>query len=535
MAPLIRRPAAAHISRPQYARPAASRRKSLPGPPATSGFNCVFGNATLCESIAAHLDPVERALLLLAAKHPVAAIDWSVDRLDFTAVDDEMLLQLAAALRKSGHACALKKISLAGSYITGAGLAALMAAAKGLSRLDISRCENLSDEDLAALHGAPALATLDLGGLDITVQGIRLLASCAPPRLETLRLDGCKVDGDTVAEHLSAFSRSLRSVTGLIFGACGRAYACLALPLLETLHLRDDSLPDVLNGASWERSLALDLHGIEDGVLARLVANPAVVDLHIRDSEDVTCAGLTALNLQGSRLQDFSMWHCGSIDGDGLAALGRCPGLRKLRLSSLNDAALCRLPLLPALTHLDVSYSNLREPESFAHIARIAPALRTLNASGAPACHLRLQECKQSLAGLAFLKWAKLDYTRVFSPNRGTGLEERLAAADAKREVERERQSARLREAVAARLAPHRAQLQAVLGEVTQARAAAPAIVPPPPLIPPSPPSPTRPTSALPTLTRPPNRPRRRRRTCRRTFRRPCRRRWARRSGSWGR
>lgn len=345
-------------------------------------------------------------LLALASKAlaPLASLAVSDDGLT-----DEGVARWAAS-RKTPP---LLQLDVSSNDLTDAaleGVASLFTSLRGLTARD----NLLGDDGVAALAARRCRVTrLNLGDNDVTARGLReLLQSEAGRFLESLQLDGARIDGEAMApDRLASSPAALRGLElrqnrlrasgvralaawlrdaavrdlGLADNALGpdaaEALASSALGArLRTLDLSDNSVGDdgvaaLARGVDvrWLDALSLRRAGVTDRGLVRLAALPwaphalslggnAIGDEGARAlAASPACARLRHLDLSENRLTD-----------EGVAALAASPYLRALERLSLtaNPAltgrsldALLRWEAPPLSVDLDWELTRGREAE----------------------------------------------------------------------------------------------------------------------------------------------------------------------------
>lgn len=269
----------------------------------------------------------------------------------------------------------LVELDLSGSGIDDRGLAGLAGAA-ALRRLDISRCDGLSQEGVAALAAAPRLEAVEVEGLGISPGQLRALLK-APISLEDRR--GLEAELAALGERVET-ARSLmrRAEIELELGRPGRAYRAR----------------------------------VDHGALGRDEEDFWALAAELAAEERDLVASLTGeeLRLAGRRYDEVWSWGPGKLFRDEIVRFGS-DRLLPARAVDLGDPArdpdsrrvLDRLTELQALEHLQARRGALELGDWKALCAH--PTLRSLDLSGgaAGAEELKVLGARDDLIALSLL------------------------------------------------------------------------------------------------------------------------------------
>jgi hypothetical protein len=309
------------------------------------------------------------------------------------------------ALTRAFGAC-LEEVTLAGLHRVTAGAIEILAAmCPRIQSLDVSGCDQLTDDGLARLAACTALRRLNLAGLDHLSD---LSPLHALPHLEHLNLADCdNLDDSTVAALLHRVALTSLSVAGLdelgaascralatqqrltqlsvagCAGICANDWRALKLPALTDLSIAGCAVDDVaitdlsccsgsltsLNLRSCNRLTAAGLHAVAsylpaltdlnlskiradsltDEALAQIAAGcPRLQRLHAAASDSVGFKAMSAVACL-SALRDLCVAGCGSVGNECLLALGS-GGCTALECVDLSGCVRCRDSGLRALT-----------------------------------------------------------------------------------------------------------------------------------------------------------------------------------------
>ena len=225
------------------------------------------------------------------------------------------------------------------SYCTGLtdGALAHVATLRSLQILSIESCARLTDNALSHLPALPQLHSLSVSFCAFTDYGLQYLTHCAP--LEFLQL--CYV------QQISG--RGLQ--------------ALIPLPSLVNLNLGHSSVKDndLVPLRELTRLSALNLESVEvtDAGLANLATLDALTSLNLHEIHNVSDKTLELLSTGCTRLQSLYFSYTELVTDRGLASLARlAPTLRVLEMpecEQVTDEACRHIAKLSQLTTLDLT------------------------------------------------------------------------------------------------------------------------------------------------------------------------------------
>lgn len=386
-APPLRRP---------FQRPAAVAARRAPQ-------EDVLASPDLVERITAFLNAVDGPLTRLLLRKPVAAIDWSPERVGagprvirgipasaypvvepIRAVDDALLADLAAALRASGQGGALAALSLPISNITGAGLAAVLAAAPCITALNIGQCKGLTSGALLE----PLSRTLRV--LDVSVaKGTRPVGYAEPHNAEQQAALAQRAAARGLSQGLEHIGRltALEELRMRDWGLLAEEHVAQLSSLLS-LRVLDATGCRAITTSSWRhlsgmtRMTELHLGYSPTCPVAGAVAGEFLGGMHgLCELTGVTFGDVGLQHLRGAPVRSLSLHAVTEACREPLEALAA--SVRALRMSGTGDEA---LELLGALRLESLELYLPRMPGAtyagLAHLVR-HPALAQLDLVGA--------------------------------------------------------------------------------------------------------------------------------------------------------
>lgn len=289
---------------------------------------------------------------------------------------------------------------------------------KGLVRLNLSSCMQLTDQLLACLPKCKGLTHLDLSWNEqLTDEGIKSLKEVKG--LTSLNLVGCKQITDEAL-------KSLREIKGLS-----------TLRLKGSKNLTEKGLMSLKEVKGLTH---LELQGFDvltDEVLKGFKELKFLASLSIGESPKVTdeglkslqeCRGLTHLDLSDCKLTDegikllkeltsltsLDLSSCDGLTDEGLKSLRLLKGLQSLTLSwceKLTDEGMKTLKAFTRLTSLQLARCNLLTNEGIKSLKELK-SLRSLDLSF---CNQLTSEMLKTLHELACLRFLKLNNLQHFS------------------------------------------------------------------------------------------------------------------------
>lgn len=233
--------------------------------------------------------------------------------------------------------------------------AQVLAAARlnpSLTSLDLSQCDNVTDEAMAMLSlETPGLRALNvLGCRDITNDGVRRLArGCVC--LTSLCLGWCDLSDNA----LLVLSKQCTLLEQLDVSGCGRlsdagvtavVSGCRRLTSLSIEGCREVSAWAVAAGSAPLTSLSMGGCTLvtDAGVGAIAAAHPGLRSLSLRLCRSVGDVALRYLAMRCSELTSLDISRCGSVTDVGISMIAAaCPLLRDIDLEGYSDITDCAL------------------------------------------------------------------------------------------------------------------------------------------------------------------------------------------------
>ncbi|KAG9448297.1 hypothetical protein H6P81_014425 [Aristolochia fimbriata] len=279
-----------------------------------------------------------------------------------------------------------------------------LAGMTSLKELDLSRCSKITDAGYEHLLSVPNLEKLFISGTGITTKALMRLSSFR--KMHALDLGGLpvtdlvlsSVKGLTQLEHLDLWGSKISDVGAAVLKVFPKlSFLNLAwtnvtklpnLPSLSCLNMSNCNIQSIFK-AELEAKVPLlkllllgaelvDVHGAFSALDLRHlsfldVSGSSIVDFYFLGN----LAGLEHLNLSHCRMVDSLMDSVASagttlrylnlahtrVSSDGVAVLaGSMPYLETLSLSytSVDDAVLSYISLMPSLREVDLSHTNIK-------------------------------------------------------------------------------------------------------------------------------------------------------------------------------
>lgn len=274
-----------------------------------------------------------------------------------------------AGLRSLAGMKAMKRLDISGcSKLQGRGFADCLPKMKLLEALDLMSCEKLGDDALGALNKHPTLKTLTLSELpELGDKGVAILDSLKS--LETLSIQSCGITQACLADLAKCKKLETLIFKGKsVIGAEGLA-ALAVSKSLKTLEIEVWSYSMQMPPGMGAEEETDDGPRFDDDCLKLIGKFRALEQLHLTSMDDITNAGLQ--HLKGLKLISVGLVRCNGIDDDGLAALAKIKGLRRLRLGCVSfgpptgtqgtpgphitDAGLKTIAGMESLTEIDLA------------------------------------------------------------------------------------------------------------------------------------------------------------------------------------
>ncbi|XP_062203957.1 F-box/LRR-repeat protein 3-like isoform X2 [Phragmites australis] len=227
---------------------------------------------------------------------------------------------------------------------------------KSLQVLDISNCQNVTDEGVSSvLKSIPNLLELNLSYCcPVTPSMVSSFQSIA--KLQTLKLEGCKF----MADGLKGIGRSCVSVKELSLSKCSG--------------VTDTELSFVVS--RLKNLLKLDItccRDITDVSLAAITSScTSLISLKMESCSHVTSGGLQLIGKHCSHLEELDLTD-NDLDDEGLKALARCSKLSSLKIG------ICLRISDEGLSH--IGKSGGISDNGVTQIAQGCPMLESINLS----------------------------------------------------------------------------------------------------------------------------------------------------------
>jgi hypothetical protein len=253
--------------------------------------------------------------------------------------------------------------------LTDKALSTLVKACRGLTTLKLRCCRQLTDAWIAdfspflGLGKQSSLTSLDLTEcIMITDKGLSsLVKSC--PALSVLELRGCNHITDL---GMNALSRNCKLLTSLNLGDCKE--------------IKEAGLLKVVNSCQRLTTLVLLRweHLTDVGLEKIAQSRPTLTSLSLFGCNQLTDAGLSQLAKACPGLRTLHVGGCSKISNEGLAVLaGSCPSLTFLDLrgfSQLTDEGLVNIAKKCSnLTVLDIEFCSQLTQPAIAEVSNLLP------------------------------------------------------------------------------------------------------------------------------------------------------------------
>ncbi|XP_062197824.1 F-box/LRR-repeat protein 3-like isoform X2 [Phragmites australis] len=239
---------------------------------------------------------------------------------------------------------------------------------KSLQALDISNCQNATDEGVSSVvKSIPNLLELNLSYCcPVTPSMVSSFRSIA--KLRTLKLEGCKF----MADGLKGIGMSCVSVKELSLSKCSG--------------VTDTELSFVVS--RLKSLLKLDItccRDITDVSLAAITSScTSLISLKMESCSRVTSGGLQLIGKRCSHLEELDLTD-NDLDDEGLKALARCSKLSSLKIGiclRISDEGLSHIgKYCPELRDIDLYRSGGISDDGVTQIAQGCPMLESINMS----------------------------------------------------------------------------------------------------------------------------------------------------------
>jgi hypothetical protein len=262
----------------------------------------------------------------------------------------------------------LRKLTIYGSQMTGAGLSAL-APLTNLQEIYLLGCDNVTDDGMAHLARITSLRKLGIDQSELlTNTGMAELRSL--PNLETLTLAFTAATTDTVLEPLESLP-SLRHLELTYWqrpGNGGLQYLA-GFERLESLVLNgNEGLTDAdmsqLPPLAQLKSLFIHGSRFTEAALENLDKFPNLQELHLAGGGESTARSMAHLQQLPKLTRLSILGDLFGLTDEGLAVIGKLSSLRSLQLTAckkLTDGGIASLAELSDLEELDISVDHLNQ------------------------------------------------------------------------------------------------------------------------------------------------------------------------------